>query len=349
MTRESLIAALDNLRTAYYQRRRMTNGLMTGFKAVTGGLNKTSRALEAYNDQESTLSPEVLAQTREAFRTLQIKEATIDPILPELRRESKAFAGVETALKDALAALGGTTVDVVRMDHALNALQAVTIEDAALAELLPQLQQELWQAQQQLGTIFGEALRAALAEQGITIGGRPPRFEIGRFEINANFAKRTAAISYGKDVTTGRVPLSVDAVVKAYQRDAKAVMERQEDGDRWIAQLYEAWNTVRRKRGTTSERANIVECYVEMTLLRQSRTFRTEPGKRTFRDYSRAQFAYDFFEFTNRQQRTHEGQRVVAHVATKSHAESAARSFWIVEGETPHDGRYISDIAFENA
>lgn len=347
MTREALTHTLDTLRATYSQRKRTTNSLMTALKAVTGGLSKTNRALETYADEESTLNSDLLAQTRETFRTLPLKETTIDPLLPELRREAQAFASLETALKDALTALGGPTVDVVRLDHAFNALQtASTIDDSALAEILPQLEHELQQAQQQLGTVFGESLRDALAEQGIAIGGRPPRFEIGRFEVHANFVARTASISYGKDVTTRRVPLSVDAIIKAYQRDVKGVMGRQEDGERWIAQLYEAWENVRRKRGTSSERANIVECYIEMTLLRQSRTFRTEPGKRSFRDYQRAQFAYDFFEFTNNQRRAHEGRYVVAHNATKSHAENAARSFWIVEGETPHAGRYIGDIEF---
>lgn len=347
MRNESLIQTLDTVRIAYNQRKRMTSNLVSALKGVHDSLSKATRAWENYRDDTSTIDHAILLQARESFGALQVKEGIIDPLLPGLHREARVFALLEAALKDAMSALDGTIVDVVKLDHACSAMQAATIDDAALTELFPQLEQELQQAQQALGSVFGAALRDALAEQGIEIGGRPPRFEIGRFEINANFVNRTAMISYGKDGTTPRVPLSVDAVIRAYQRDAKDVMGRQEDGSRWLAQLYEAWENVRRRRGATGERVNIVECYVEMTLLRQPRTFRSEPGKRSFRDYTRAQFAYDFFTFTNNPDISYEGKRVVAHNATKSHAESSARSFWIVEGETPHTGRYIGDIEFK--
>ncbi len=81
-------------------------------------------------------------------------------------------------------------------------------------------------------------------------------------------------------------------------------------------------------------------------MLRQGRAFASEPSKRTFTDYMRAQFAYDFYEFTGNQRLTYNGQRVKAHSATKSQTDSPAKSFWIVEGDTPHDGRYIADIEF---
>lgn len=347
MPEETLLYALEQLRSSYNQRKRTTGSLMVALKAVNGGLNKVSRALEAYTDTESTLDPAVLHQTRETFNTLHLKGDTIDPLLPELRRESKTFATLEGALKDAQTALSGKTVDVVRLDNAFSTLSNAPIEDQAITDLLPQLEHELQQAQQQLGNVFGAALRDAMAEQGVQLGGRPPRFEAGLFEIHANFVNRTATILYGKDVTTRRVSLSVDAVLKAYQRNVKEVTARQEDGARWIAQLYAAWELVRRKRDTTSTRANIIDCYNELVILRQSRSFRSEPGKRTFRDYSRAQFSYDFSTFTIWQPVTHEGKAAVAHEATKSHTENAARSIWIIQGNTPHEGRYIGDIEFK--
>ena len=89
-----------------------------------------------------------------------------------------------------------------------------------------------------------------------------------------------------------------------------------------------------------------MDCYYELVLLRQSRTFHTEPSKRTLVDYSRAQFAYDFYEFAQRQRHAYEGRHVAAHTATKSQTDSADRSIWIVEGSSPHDGHYIGDIEF---
>ncbi len=82
-------------------------------------------------------------------------------------------------------------------------------------------------------------------------------------------------------------------------------------------------------------------------ILRQGRAFASEPSKRTFTDYSRAQFIYDFYEFTSRQRLAYQGQVVKVHGATKSQTDSPAKSMWIVEGDSPYDGHFISDIEFE--
>ena len=346
MPNDSLLGELEHLRDSYSQRQKATNSLLTSLKGTTSALGKASRTLNDYSDQHSNLNPAALAQARQAFGTLRLKDEAIDPLLPDLRREVKALSGMVAALKDTLAALRGEIVDVVKLGHAYNALNGVKTPDPALAALLPALDQELQQAQYALGDTFGLALRHAFEAQGINMFGRPPRFEIGRFEIVANFVNRGASISYGKELIAKRVPLSVERVIKAYQHETKTIIGRNEDGARWIEQLYLAWDKARRKRDAADQRANIVDCYFELVLLRQPRQFRSAPGKSTFVDYSRAQFAYDFFEFVHRQRRDYKGIKAFGHVATKSQAESADKSIWIVEGDGPHDGRYIADLVF---
>ena len=61
----------------------------------------------------------------------------------------------------------------------------------------------------------------------------------------------------------------------------------------------------------------------------------------------RAQFAYDFFQFANAQPITYKGMKIFGHGATKSQAESVEKSIWIVEGNSPHVGRYIADVVFD--
>ena len=345
MPTDSLISTLESLRDTYSGRQRATNNLLTALKGSTGALTKAGRALNDYAVQETSLDGARLAQAQEVFGTLRLREAT-DPLVPDLRREVKTLTTLVGALRDALAALRGETVDVVRLGRAYNVLQAARTPDTTLRALLPELEQELQHAQRALGHTFGQALRAALADLGIELGGRPPRFEIGRFDLAVDFVSRKASLSYGKDEVAHGIPLSVERVIAAYQRETKAIMGRNEDGARWIDNFHSAWEVARRKRGTTDQRANIVDCYYEMVLLRQGRTFRSAPSKRSFVDYTRAQFAYDFFEFANQQRRDYRGLHVFAHAATKSQADNPERSFWIVEGESPHDGRYIADVVF---
>jgi hypothetical protein len=345
MPNDALIGEIDRLRETYSQRQKATNNLLATLKGTTSALGKTGRVLKEYADQNPATSG--LAQAHQAFATLRLKEEAIDPLLPDLRREAKTLTTVSGALKDAAAALRGDSVDVIKLGHAYAALQGSKIQDPALSALLPELGRELEQAQQALGDTFGHALRGALAEQGIAFGGRPPRFEVGRFEIVANFVSRGASISYGKDVVVKRVPLSVEAVLKAYAREAKAIAGRSEDGARWVEQFYQAWENARRRRGAADNRANIVDCYLELVLLRQPKSFRSAPGKSSFVDYSRAQFAYDFFQFANAQPRAYRGMKIFGHGATKSQAENPEKSIWIVEGDSPHAGRYIADVVFD--
>jgi hypothetical protein len=346
MPNDALLSRIEEVRDTYTQRQKATNGLLAALKGATGALNKASRSLNDYLDQNRNGQLPKLTEAQQAFGALRLKDDVVDPLLPDLRREVKLLTKLGGALKDAHAALRGDSVDVVKLGHAYGVLQSVNVQDDALSALLPEIDGELQQAQRTLGETFGQALRGAVAELELELRGRPPRFELGRFEINANFVSRSASISYGKILVVKRVPLSVEAVIKAYQREAKVIMGRNEDGERWIEQFYLAWQNARRKRERADQRANIVDCYYEQVLLRQSRTFRSAPSKASFVDYSRAQFAYDFFEFINQQRCAYQGQRVSAHTATKSQTESADKSIWIVEGDSPYDGRYIADVAF---
>ena len=342
MPNDALIGSLDRLRDSYTQRQRATNALLTAFKGTTGALTKASRALREYADQRAAELGDAQQSFAEGAPAAELRETVIDPLVPDLRRELKALGSLNAALKDAGAALSGDSVDVVKLGRAVGALQNGKLRDPDLDALMPDLQRELQEAQRALGDTFGRALRDALAVQGIEIQGRPPRFAIERFEVVADFVNRSASISYGKELLQKRVPLSVEAVIAAYGRERKAIMSRAEDRARWLDLLHTAWKSVPHR---AEDRANIVECYVQLTLLRQPRKFWSAPTKAAFADYSRAQFAYDFFQFTNGDDAA--GPRVASHESTKSQAGVDEKSIWIVEGAGPHDGRYISDIVFK--
>ncbi len=341
MANEALITQIDTLREAYARRQKAVATLQTAFKGVTNAQSKAQRALRDFAAAEVGIDVDAAQET---FAETRLKEETIDPLVPVLRREGKSLAALTGALRDATAALRTAPVDVVRLDRALTLLQ--TLRQPDIAALVPELREELDLGQRGLADEFGQDLRAAFAEQGIQIGGRPPRFAIGRFELEANFARRSIVLRYGKDVVVPRAAITVEAALRAYGAAAKAIMGRNQDGQAWLAQFHEAYQIARRKKGSQTARANIVDVYLEQVLQRQGRAFNSEPSKRTFTDYGRAQFIYDFYEFAERKYPAHDGHGVKAHVATKSQADNPTRSMWIVEGDSPYDGRYISDVEF---
>ncbi|MCK6576729.1 MAG: hypothetical protein L6Q98_01350 [Anaerolineae bacterium] len=342
MTNEPLISQLDSLCSITLQQQKAAAALQKALKAVTDVQSKAQKTLRDYSAQNTGAD---IGTAQETFGQMRLKEEVVDPLLPDLRRELKALTALSSALKEAATALRSDPVDVTRLDKALSHLQAAKQPD--IAELIPELSQELDVAQRVLGDEFGAKLRDALAERGISIGGRAPKFVIGRYELEANFAKRFLILRYGKDVVVPHISVTVEAALKAYQNAAKAIEGRSQDGKTWIAQFYEAYQRARRKLEIHGERVNIVDCYVEMAVLRQGRAFYIEPSKHTFSDYSRAQFIYDFYEFANRRRVAHNGQVVRAHSATKSQTDNAAKCMWIVEGDGPHDGRLIADVEFE--
>ncbi len=308
MPNETLISQLDVLRDTYLQQQKAAAALQKSLKTITDAQSKMQKSLRDYSAQNTGVD---VGGAQETFTQLHLKEETVDPLLPALRSELKMLAGLVGALKEAAAALRSEPVDVVRLDKAVTHLQSV--KQPEVLDLIPELNQELELAQRALGDEFGAKLRDALAAQGIAIGGRAPKFEIGRFELEANFAKRFVTLRYGNDVVVPRAPITVEATLKAYQSATKSVMGRNQDGKSWLAQFYEAYQRARRKLDISGTRVNIVDCYVEMALSRQGRAFSVEPSKRTFSDYSRAQFIYDFYEFANHQRIAHNGQVVRAH------------------------------------
>ncbi|HEX3053161.1 MAG TPA: hypothetical protein VHP83_21055 [Aggregatilineaceae bacterium] len=346
MPDQPLVDDLKRLLDTYLQRSRATGTLIAQLKSSNSTINKTNRALNDYMNQNTNLDGLLLEQAQQAFDRLHFREGISDLLMPDLRKEAKALTVQIGALKEAVAALQGDMIDVIRLDHACQTFQNTPLQDADLNSLMPALNQVLEQAQTRLGSEFGAALRDAMAEMGIEVGGRPPRFEVGRFEIVADFINRFASISYGKILVVPKVKLSLDVLIRTCQSETRTIEGRSEDSHRWIEQFYQAWELARRKNERSTARVNIVECYYELVLLRQNRTFNNAPSKRSFVDYSRAQFIYDFDEFTRRQRLVYQGQVVHAHGATRTQAESTSKSMWIVEGNSPHLGRYVSDVEF---
>src|SRR5205823_14977679 len=123
MSNDALIGALEHLRETYSQRQKATTGLLTALKGTTSALGKANRSLREYADQDTRLQPAGLAQAQQTLTATRLKEEVVDPLVPDLRREAKALTSLVTALRDALTALRGEIVDVVKLGHAYQALQ----------------------------------------------------------------------------------------------------------------------------------------------------------------------------------------------------------------------------------
>jgi hypothetical protein len=346
MSIESVVNELDRLRETYTQRQKLAANTQAALKGAAGALTKAERTVRIYTEQTGSQQDRSFDQARTTLAGMRMKEDVIDLVMPDLRREIKASTVIAAALKDAVTALRAEPIDVVRLGRAVHLFQAQKNLDAPVATLVPELIDQLAEGERMLSTTFGVALRDAFAAIGKQLGGVPPRFEVGRFEIATNFGTRSATILYGREVVVKRTALSVDAILRAYQAAEKLIMGRNENPVEWLKQLHTAWDGIRLKYNAQDKRANIVECYLDMLLQRQPKAFRVAPLKSSFTDYMRAQFAYDFDTFT-RQGLLHNGLRAFGTSATKSHTENPERSIFIVHGDAPYDGGYVGDVKFD--
>ncbi len=333
----TLTTQLDQLRDTYIQQQKTTNSLISSLKNASAAWNKLNRAIGDY--APIAVDTDHLAQAQQAFQQMPVKIAVEDVLIADLRQQNKALTHLITALKETSTALQSDPVDVIKLDHGYAVLRNFDLGPDLLAEL----EQELQRAQEQLGNVFGVALHERLAELGIEMGGRAPRFEAGRFEIVANFISRKVSLNYGKMEVARNIPISIEAVIRAYQTAVKNIMGRNEDGEVWIKQFKAAYENARRLAEKSSPRVNIVDCYFQLVLMRQSRAFGLEPSKHTISDYTRPQFMYDFVRFRNF---VTDGQQIHTHVAAKSQTDALSKSMWMVDGDSPHSGYYVADIEF---
>lgn len=284
--------------------------------------------------------------SNELTAQLEAARQALEPQFKELRQAT-------AALKQALRLSADDKPDAIPMHKASLKLEqaAEAVPDEALQAATRAFRSETEQALGALAFDFARDLRQIFAERGIDIGGRPPVLSVGELTLQIDIAARTAQWYYGREQLTRKLPLSSGAIMKAYEQQRKEIVQRDTDPAQFLQELYSAWQTElsSRARAPRENRLNLVETFSKMTMARQTARFWNAPSRGTFKDYPRPLFVRDLVIAQAAPTVTIDGQlfRLRLGVATKSQADSAARSVWLPDGAL--DGQYFSDITFEEA
>ena len=237
------------------------------------------------------------------------------------------------------------------MQKALIKLQeaAEAVGDDGLREATGHFQAETEKALDALAFEFAKDLREAFSARGLEVTGRPPALAVNELVLGIDTAARKAGWFYGKEALTRPLPLSLSAVVGAFEREQRTILARELDTDAFLGELYTTWAQVlgEKNRRPQGGRVSLIETYSKLVLNRQSGRFWNAPSRSTFRDYPRALFVRDLVLAQPSPTLTVNGerQRLFLGVATKSQAESSSRSLWVPQG--PFEGGYYADITFE--
>lgn len=290
----------------------------------------------------------------ELLRSVQAGQNETDP-------KFKALKEANAALAAAARLAGQEKLDALPMQKALAKLQqaaalvkAAGLEDTALDSATTAFGEATQAALDSLAFQFARDLKESFEARGQEVEGRPPTLVVDRLVLQIDIANRKAQWFYGKEALTNPLPLSLNGIIKAYDQQRKAILERKDETPTFLADLYNAWNdlvtekTEKSGRRPTGNRVGLVEAYAKLVLNRQVARFWNAPSRSTFKDYERHFFVRDLVlanEAGAAVTVNDKAYRLRLGIATKSQADSAARSVWVPSSAL--GGDFYGDITFE--
>ena len=279
----------------------------------------------------------------------------LDTAIQTIEPDFKALRQALAALKRASKLAAEERLDAIAMQKALIKLQEADalVDYETMHQATASFAEVTQAALDALAFDFARDLKGSFESRGLTVEGRPPTLVVGELVLHIDSAARKAQWFYGKEALTRPLPLSLHAVLKAYDQQYKVIVQRELDVSAFMNDLYRAWSQLiaEKPRRPAGGRINIIAVYSKMVLNRQSKRFWNTPSRKTFKDYERSLFVRDMVlahaapTITDEQGRT---WRLHLGVATKNQASNPQRSVWLPHAG-PQGGDYYSDVVFEEA
>ncbi len=280
----------------------------------------------------------------ELITKLQAAQQELDPQL-------KALQAASGALKQAMRQAGEEQLDALAMQKALTKLQQANdrLDKETLQTATAAFAEQTKSALDALAFDFARELKATFEARGESVEGRPPTLVVNSLTLQIDMAARKAQWLYGKEALTRPIPLSINGIVKAYDQQRRAIVERTIDLPAFLAELYATWRKLvdQRTQRSSNDYINVVALYSQLTLDRQSARFWNAPARSTFKDYDRAHFVRDLVLAHTAPIAEVDGKRYHLRLggATKSQADSASKSIWLPKDGL--DGEYYANVMFE--
>ena len=270
----------------------------------------------------------------------------------ELTPQFKALQASLGALKQAARLAAEEQTDALAMQKVQARLEQASemLGNENINRVVDAFGQETQKALDSLAFDFARELKQIFEERGISVEGRPPRLIVNDLVLEIDMGVRKAQWIYGKEPLTRPIPLSYGPILKAYDGQRKAILERDTDVSEFVTEVYTAWQKKigEKKQYPTGGRISLIDVYSQVVLNRQNGRFWNAPSRSTFKDYERPFFVRDIV--LSQESPTvmvdGESRRMRLSIATKSQADSAARSIWIPS--SPLDGEYYANITFDS-
>jgi hypothetical protein len=282
----------------------------------------------------------------ELLQKLQATQKKLEPQFKALRNASSAVRqAVQLASQEKADALPMQKA-LAKLEQSLAEVEGQDLQSEGLRRATDAFAAETGHALDALAYEFARDLKETFEARGESVDGRPPTLVVDSLVLQIDINARKAQWFYGKEALTRPLPLSLGAIVSAYDQQRKQIVARTIDTGSFLREVYNAWNGLLQEK--SRRRVNIVETYSKLVLNRQSARFWNAPSRSTFKDYERPFFVRDLVLARDTDPTVDvDGQRLRLRlaVATKNQAESATRSIWIPTSAL--DGEYYSEVTFE--
>lgn len=193
---------------------------------------------------------------------------------------------------------------------------------------------------------FARDLREAFAAESVKLAGPPTELIAELFVIKPDLRKKQVHITFSRQgVGKGSIKLDVERVVTAWQRARKEICERKVDYGGFLGELFEAYQRILKLNARQMGwRANIVDCYRELVMVRQPLGFRKTPSKSSFVDYPKTHFAYDMLQLRRNHNLIFDGHRLNLGTATIDVGSDTTKAMFLATGA--NEGAFIKDLYF---
>jgi len=191
---------------------------------------------------------------------------------------------------------------------------------------------------------LGTKLKELFAGFG-ELKGQLPVLRVKFYTIRFDFANGEATIWWGPEKELiKKINLEPEATVqtiKSFDEGLGNMWNIPEDFLKILKSAYEHY--IKLNNLDNSEKVNLFDLLPECVMLIQGKSFKIDPTKNHFTEYSRIQFSYDLYkmktsEFTS---------NIQLSVATFAITENREKSLWVPDNDSG-DGTYYQSIAFKD-
>ena len=272
------------------------------------------------------------------LRTLSREEANLKNI-------RKAIRAIERyAENEAASNIYKIQQEMLRIEKILKQTKLTDFVEEDVGQRIQPVKSKMPEWEEQAKKSFGKRLEDALKQVDFELGGHYPLLKVMFYTLEVKLETNSVVIWYGPEQERlDACKLIPETAAKKLEASHKRIVNRGLDDETFLLNLFEAYKTAtHHTEKKIGDSVPVSDILLEYALLVQSKKFRTNPVKSSYKEYGRVFFSYDLYRLKERTIENHELSLVTA---TRAYTRRRTGFLWVPSNEKG-DGTYISHIRF---